>query len=114
MSLAAMFLFTSVSHFHPRTRNDLIAMVPPQFPAPGVLVTLTGVFELLGAIGLLVPQFAVAAAYALIALLAAMFPANMHAARKGLQIAGRVATPLKWRFPLQLFWMLSLLWVARG
>lgn len=47
-ALAAMFLFTAVSHFHPRIRKDLIRMVPPGMPAPDVLVTLTGVFELLG------------------------------------------------------------------
>jgi len=33
-ALAAMFVFTAVSHFHPRTRPDLIQMVPPSLPAP--------------------------------------------------------------------------------
>jgi hypothetical protein len=30
IALAAMFVFTAVSHFHPRTRPDLIRMVPWQ------------------------------------------------------------------------------------
>jgi uncharacterized membrane protein len=63
------------------------------------------VLELAGAIGLLVPQVQAAAEYGLIALLVAMFPANVHAAREGLLIAGRRATPLIWRLPLQLFWI---------
>ena len=51
-----MFVFTAVSHFHPRARPDLIRMVPASLPAPAVLVTATGMLELLGAVGLLVPR----------------------------------------------------------
>ena len=111
IALAAMFVFTAVSHFHPRTRPDLIRMVPAALPTPALLVTATGVLELIGAIGLLVPQALPAAAYGLIALLVAMFPANVHAAREGLVIAGRRAMPLVWRVPLQLFWITALWWV---
>jgi uncharacterized membrane protein len=111
IALAAMFVFTAVSHFHPRTRPDLVRMVPASLPAPGLLVAATGVLELLGAIGLLVPPALPAAAYGLIALLVVMFPANVHAARDGLIIAGRRPTPLPWRLPLQLFWIAALWWV---
>jgi uncharacterized membrane protein len=106
-----MFVFTTVSHFHPRTRQELIRMVPASLPAPALLVTATGLLEFLGAIGLLVPQTLPAAAYCLIALLVAMFPANVHAAREGLIVAGRRAMPLVWRLPLQLFWIAALWWV---
>ena len=111
-ALAAMFVFTAVSHFHSRTRPDLIRMVPPSLPAPTLLVTVTGVLELIGAIGLLLPQALVAATYVLIALLAAMLPANVYAARVGLIVAGRRASPLVWRLPLQMFWMSALWWVG--
>src|SRR5262249_4281550 len=94
IALAVMFVFTAVSHFHPRMRPDLIRMVPPSLPAPALLVSATGVLELLGAFGLMVPRAMPAAAFALIALLVAMFPANVHAAREGLMIGGRRATPL--------------------
>jgi uncharacterized membrane protein len=114
LALAAMFAFTAVTHFHPRTRQDLIRMVPPALPAKGLLVSATGIFEVLGAIGLLVPTLSAAAAYSLIALLGAMFPANVHAARAGLEVAGRAASPLIWRLPLQLFWMGALWWVAQA
>lgn len=109
--LAAMFVFTAASHFHPRTRPDLVRMVPASLPGPGLLITATGALELLGAIGLLVPQTRLVAAYGLIALLVAMFPANVHAAREGLMVAGRRATPVLWRLPLQLFWIAALWWV---
>ena len=112
IALAAMLVFTAVSHFHPRTRPDLIRMVPASLPAPALLVTATGVLELIGAIGLLVPQTAPVAAYGLIALLVAMFPADVHAAREGLVIAGRRACRSVWRLPLQLFWIAALWWVC--
>jgi uncharacterized membrane protein len=110
-ALAAMFLFTAASHFHPRTRADLIRMVPTSLPAPALLVTATGVLELLGAIGLLVPRTLMGAASALIALLVGLFPANIHAAREEMTIGGRRAMPLVWRVPLQLFWIAALWWV---
>jgi uncharacterized membrane protein len=55
--------------------------VPPPRPAPGLLVTVAGVLELLGAAGLLLPATRVAAAVCLLALMLAMFPANVYAAR---------------------------------
>jgi uncharacterized membrane protein len=63
-----------------------------------LLVTATGVLEFIGAIGMLLPQALAAAAYGLIALLVAMFPANVYAARAELVVAGRRASPLVWRF----------------
>jgi uncharacterized membrane protein len=111
-ALAVMFAFTTVSHFLPNTRADLIAMVPPSLPAPGALVSITGVLELAGAIGLLIRPITWLAALALAALLLALFPANVRAHRAGLQLAGHRATPLVIRLPLQLFWIACLVWVA--
>jgi uncharacterized membrane protein len=112
LALALMFVFTAAAHFVPRTRRDLVRMVPSRLPQPGVLVTLTGFLELAGAVGLLMPSLARASAYALMALLVAMFPANIHAARTQVVVAGRPATPLSVRLPLQLFWIGALWWVA--
>ena len=112
-AMSAMLIFTAVSHFHPRTRPDLIRMVPPFLPLPGVLVTLTGILELAGALGLLIPPLIAPAALALSGLLIAMFPANIYAAVNNLAIGGRPATPLAIRLPLQLFWIGALWWIAR-
>ena len=81
VGLAAMFVLTGVAHFAPPLRAALIAIVPPQLPAPGLLVTLTGVLEFLGAAGLVFPATRVAAAVCLLMLMLAMFPANIYAAR---------------------------------
>lgn len=88
-------------------------MVPPGMPNPAALVTLTGVLEFLGAMGRLVPGLLQASAYALMALLVALFPANIYAAQEAFADCRR-ATPLVIRLPLQLFWIGALWWVARS
>ncbi|MEV6105402.1 DoxX family protein [Streptomyces sp. NPDC051940] len=82
VGLALMFLLTAFAHFFPRLRADLVAMVPPALPRPDLLVTLTGVLEAAGAVGVLIPATASLAAACLIALMIAMFPANVSAARR--------------------------------
>ena len=52
LALAGMFLLTASAHWGKR-RQDLIAMVPPAFPRPDLLVTVTGVLEITGAAGLI-------------------------------------------------------------
>src|SRR3984957_17643987 len=81
VGLAVMFVVTGVAHFAATMRRDLIAIVPQQLPVPGLLVTVTGVLELLGAAGLLLPVTRVAAAVCLLVLMLAMFPANVYASR---------------------------------
>jgi uncharacterized membrane protein len=81
VGLAAMFLLTGAAHFLNPLRRDMIAIVPPRLPRPALLVTITGVLELAGAIGLLIPATRVAAAVCLFLLMLVMFPANVHAAR---------------------------------
>ena len=81
VGLAAMFVLTGVAHFAPPLRGSLITIVPPRLPAPGLLVSFTGVLELLGAVGLLIPATRIAAGVCLLLLMVAMFPANIYAAR---------------------------------
>jgi len=109
VGLAVMFIFTGVAHFG-RAREDLVQMVPPGLPSPATLVTLTGIAELVGAIGLLIPVTARWSAFALIVLLAALFPANIHAARIDHTIGGRPHTPMIVRAPLQVLWIVLLWW----
>lgn len=81
VGLAAMFVLTGIAHLVNPLRRDMIAIVPPRLPAPGLLVTITGVLELLGAVGLLYPLTRVAAALSLSVLMLVMFPANVYASR---------------------------------
>ena len=108
VGLAVMFCFTAAAHFN-SVRPDLIRMVPPGVPYPEFMVTFTGICEVLGAIGLLVPATRRIAAIALIVMLMAVLPANIHAARADLTIGGSQATPLIPRVALQVV-LIALLW----
>lgn len=79
--LAIMFALMAVAHFAQPRRDALIAMVPPRLPRAATLVTVTGVLELAGAVGLVIPSTSRLAAICLGLLLIVMFPANVHAAR---------------------------------
>jgi uncharacterized membrane protein len=103
--LAAMFTLTGVAHFV-GMRQELIAMVPPALPAPGLLVTITGVLELAGVVGLLLPRTAPWAAGGLSVLLVVMFPANIHAALEG------TGTPLVPRTLMQVLFLAATLAVV--
>ncbi|WP_026560614.1 DoxX family protein [Bacillus sp. J37] len=101
VAVALMFLFTASAHWGKR-RPDLIKMVPPALPKPGVIVTITGICEIAGAIGLLIPFTSSFASVGLAILLIVMFPANIRAVRKGITIGGRPSTPLFPRTILQI------------
>ncbi|MER6141274.1 hypothetical protein ABT174_14580 [Streptomyces sparsogenes] len=102
--LALMFTLTGVAHFTGR-RAEMIAMVPPALPRADLLVTCTGVLELAGAAGLVLPATRPWAAVALALLLLVMFPANVHAARSGLTLGGKPVTPLVPRTVLQVVFL---------
>ena len=77
---------TGVAHFV-GMRDELVEMVPPSLPAPGMLVTITGVLEFAGAAGLVYRRTSLAASTGLTLLMIAMFPANVHATRESLSYA---------------------------
>jgi uncharacterized membrane protein len=103
-SLAVMLLFTGGAHFS-SLRAEMIAMVPPIFPRPDLLVTLTGVLELLGALGLLLRGTRVVTGVCLAILFVALLPANIYAARQGLTLGGKPVTPLALRIPEQFLYI---------
>jgi len=107
-ALGCMFLVTASAHWGPM-RADLVRMVPPSFPDPGLLVTISGIAEIAGAIGLCIPRVARFAAGGLVLLLLAVFPANVHAAQAGLSLAGEPVSPLIIRLPEQLLFLAAVL-----
>jgi uncharacterized membrane protein len=111
LALFLMFLLTASAHWG-RGRPDLIRMVPPAFPAAPAIITITGVLEILGAVGLLIPFTAREAALCLAILLVAIFPANVRAARQKLTILGRPAMGIAVRGSLQLMFIAALCAVA--
>ncbi len=108
VGLAVMLFFTAAAHFN-SMRADLVRMVPPGVPNPELVVTVTGICEVLGGIGLLVPRTRPVAAALLIVFLIAVLPANIHAAREALTLGGAAATPLWPRVALQLLFI-GLVW----
>ena len=109
VGLAVMFCFTAAAHFN-GMRADMIAMVPPFVPNPEFMVTFTGVCEILGAIGLLIPRTRRIAAVALIVFLLAVLPANIHAAQAGVTLRGAPPTPVAPRLALQALFIALLWW----
>lgn len=76
--LALLFVAAGVAHF---ARPEFYEKIMPEYlPAHRELVLISGAFEILGGLGLLVPQTRRFAAWGLVALLVAVFPANLHMA----------------------------------
>jgi uncharacterized membrane protein len=109
-ALALMFLFTATAHFG-KMREDLERMLPPWVPNPRAIVFITGILEIIGALGLIIPETRWLAGLCLILFLIAVFPANVHAAKAKSTLAGRPATPLGVRAPMQILFILLLVWV---
>jgi uncharacterized membrane protein len=107
IALFLMFLVTASAHWD-RGRPDLIRMVPPAFPNAATLVSVTGVLEILGALGLVMPATARLAGVCLAILLLALFPANVRAAREHLTILGRPAPGILVRGAIQVIFLLAL------
>ena len=98
-ALSLMLVFTGISHFT-FMKGDFVRMMPPSISRPRALVYFTGVCEIAGAVGLLLPEFRRAAAYTLVAFFLTVLPANIHAARAGVTLRSKPATNLWLRIPM--------------
>jgi len=109
--LAAFFIAAGMNHF--RMPNVYVAMIPPWLPWPYALNAFSGICEILGGIGVLLPRLRVAAGWGLIALLVAVFPANLHVALMG-HMPGFSFSPLTlWlRLPFQGVMIAWVAWVS--
>jgi uncharacterized membrane protein len=108
--LGALFVAAGAAHFL-RTAFYL-RMMPPYLPAHLLLVQISGVCEILGGVGLVLGRTRRIAAIGLIALLIAVFPANVHMALNPEQYAD-IGPPVAFyvRLPLQ-FVLIYLVWWA--
>jgi len=99
--LAAFFTLAGTLHFTHTKRYE--ATMPPYIPAHREMVLLSGVAEIAGGLGTLHPATRRAAGWGLVALLVAVFPANVHMALHPDEVRG-VDVP-RWvlwaRLPLQ-------------
>ena len=106
-ALGLMFLLTASAHWGKR-RSDLMRMVPRVFGAAGVWVTLTGVAELLIAVGLQLSRLAPIVAGMAAVMLVCIFPANIKAAQERLTIDGKPVPGLVVRLGIQTAFLFAL------
>jgi uncharacterized membrane protein len=105
--LAALFIASGLAHLvHPCV---YLPMMPPYLPYPSELILVSGIAEIAGGTGLLFPPTRRVARYGLIALLIAVFPANIQMAVNGFTNGDSplILTLLLARLPLQplLIWL---------
>ncbi len=98
--LGAAFIFAGTNHFI--NPSFYLRMMPPFLPAPLFLIYMSGVFEIALGVLLLVPRFSRFAAFGLIALLIAVFPANIYMTLHPQLFSEFSPTALYARLPLQL------------
>jgi uncharacterized membrane protein len=111
--LAVSLSIVGVTHF--THTEQFVRIVPPQLPNPVALVYISGFFEILGGISLLIPLVSVLAAWGLIALFIAVFPANINQAINSIPIDGIPNYPmLYWfRLPFQIPLILWAWWYTK-
>jgi len=110
-ALVIMFLFTGASHFT-SMKYDFAAMIPAPLPNDLWVIYLSGVLEIVGAIGLLIPRTRKLAGICLVLLLVALFPANVYAALNEIPLRGEAPTPLWLRGPMQLLYIGMVSWTS--
>lgn len=110
--IALSFISVGVSHF--LEPELFVHIMPPVLPWHEELVLLSGFFEVLGGVGLLVPRLRRVAAWGLLALLVAVYPANVH------MLVNEVYLPdmpqerwILWaRMPMQLVFAAGVAWAG--
>lgn len=85
--LALFFIISGANHF--LSPDFYLAIMLPYFPLHAQLVAISGAAEVAGGLGVLFPPTRKLAAWGLIALLVAIFPANIQAISTGMVIADR-------------------------
>ncbi|HEX9104094.1 MAG TPA: DoxX family membrane protein [Polyangia bacterium] len=114
-AMVVFMVASGIGHF--AITDAYVAMVPASFPSPRLLVYASGVAELAGGLGLVVPwpRLRRAAAFGIIALLVAVFPANINMAVHHISPPGmHIAPAALWaRLPFQALFVAWAWWLAR-
>lgn len=110
--LAFGFVLAGINHFI--NADFYLKMMPPYLPAHLFLIYLSGIFQIALGILLLVPKFTKFAAWGLIALLIAVFPANIYMAMNSQVFAEFSQTTLLLRLPVQIVLIAWAFWFTRS
>lgn len=100
-ALLTGILFIGAGAYHLVNPRPYLTMIPPYLPAPATLVLVSGLAEIAGGVGVLIAPLRRLAAWGLIALLVAVFPANLHVALHGWEGVDLPRWVLWARLPLQ-------------
>ncbi|MBA6287367.1 DoxX family protein [Colwellia sp. MB3u-4] len=106
--IALFFLIGGIAHFI--SADFFIMAMPDYLPYHKELVLISGVFEVLGAIGLLVPKTRLLAGYGLIALIVTVYPANINMALQPEKYHDISVFFLYLRLPMQLLFIWFVWW----
>ncbi|MGF1468528.1 MAG: MauE/DoxX family redox-associated membrane protein [Sandaracinaceae bacterium] len=112
--MAALYIAAGVNHFV--NPDFYLSIMPPYLPWHDALVALSGVAEVICGVGLLIPRTRAPAAWATIALLVAVFPANLHMAIADVPMGSPPQSTglLRWiRLPVQLVLVAWAWWYTR-
>lgn len=114
--MAVLYAFAGFNHL--MNPGFYVAIIPPDLPSPEWLNVLSGLAEIVLAVYLLEPRTRVLAAWGIIALLIAIFPANLHVAIHNIGVpGGQPGTgigALNWvRIPFQALFVLWAWWYTR-
>jgi uncharacterized membrane protein len=109
--LAPAFIVAGGNHFV--NPDFFVAIMPPYLPAHLELVYLSGIFEIAGGIGVLIPRVRSLAGWGLVALLVAVFPANLHMALKPELFSDVSSGALYTRLPIQVLMIAWAYWATR-
>lgn len=109
IAMAIMLCFTALGHF--LFTQGMTMMIPPFIPFKTSVVHLTGVFEVLLAIGLLIPKLKTISGWALLIFLVLLLPANIYASMHNIDyhkgtFDGNGLSYLWFRIPLQLLFII--------
>lgn len=107
-----LFTLAGINHFLNSAFYESI--MPPYLPFPHLLVIVSGVFEIVLGLAVIIPKYSRFAAWGLILLLIAVFPANIHMAMHPEKFPDMSTATLIVRLPLQLVLILWAYWYTRG
>ncbi len=112
------FLYIGIGFQHLMSPQMFVAIIPPDLPNPEWLNVLSGLAEIVLGVFLLEPRTRVLAAWGIIALLIAVFPANLYVAMENVGLPGGEPgtgnAVANWvRIPFQALFLLWAWWYTR-
>ncbi|SHE93314.1 DoxX family protein [Chryseobacterium takakiae] len=109
IAMAAMLMFTAVGHFI--FTKGMSMMLPDYIPFKTGIIYLTGILEILAAIGILIPEIRITTGWLLIVFFIVILPSNIYAAINHIDyqkatFKGDGISYLWFRIPLQIFFII--------